>query len=72
MRLRYERFLNNDNVENIIGKVLDDFVIVKYKNGKEVTLYSVDFALINPMFYKSVCDEWKYYVSMREVDKECK
>lgn len=69
MKLRYETFLNNDNVKSITGKVLDDFVIVKYKNGEEVTLYSVDFALINPMLYKSVCDEWKYYISMREVDK---
>ena len=70
MKLRYETFLNNDNVESITGKVLDDFVTVKYKNGKEVILYSVDFGLINPMLFKSVCDEWKYYTSMKGVDKE--
>ena len=70
MKLRYETFLNNDNVKSITGKALDDFVIVKYKNGEEITLYSADFGLINPMLFKSVCDEWKYYTDTRGVDKE--
>ena len=70
MRLRYEVFLNNDNVKSITGKALDDFVIVTYKDGKENTLYSADFGLINPMLFKSVCDEWKYYTGTRGVDKE--
>ena len=70
MKLRFEAFLNNNNVKSITGKALDDFVIVTYKDGKEIKLYSVDFGLINPMFFKSVCDEWKYYTNLEILDKE--
>lgn len=71
MKLRYEGFLNNDNVKSITGKALDDFVIIAYKNGKEVNIFPVDYFENNFKFLKSVCDEWKYYTTIRGVDKEC-
>lgn len=60
MKLRFEAFLNNKNVKEIRFSMREDFVIVEYKDSKEVKLYSPD-NIDNPMFFKTVCNEWNFY-----------